>query len=132
MDQPIRRPKQLIVINFLVALFGLAMFVYWGMYLMQGLPTTDVPVLSEFATAFLALVSAFGLFRMKPWCVATSLVLAGMWAYGVIGGIQLVFDHGLDFTSPFGALADALLFPLVLIFAVYMATYLWRHRTLFQ
>ena len=69
---------------------------------------------------------------MKSWSVATSLVLAGMWAYRVIGGIQLVFDHGLDFTSPFGALTDALLFPLVPIFASYMATYLLRHRGLFQ
>jgi hypothetical protein len=121
----------LIVINILVMLFGLAMFVYWGMYLVQGLPTVGVPVLSEIVTAILAMCSAYGLFRLRSWSVASSLVLAGMWAYGVIGGIQLVFDHGLDFSSPFGALTDALLFPLVLIFAVSMAVYLWRHRKLF-
>jgi hypothetical protein len=44
-----------------------------------------------------------------------------MWGYGVIGGIGLVLQHGLDFTSPLGALTDAVLFPLILVFSIYLA-----------
>jgi hypothetical protein len=44
-----------------------------------------------------------------------------LWDYGVIGGIGLVLQHGLDFMSPFGAITDAVLFPLILAFSVYMA-----------
>jgi hypothetical protein len=58
---------------------------------------------------------------MKRWCVPCSLALAGLWAYGVIASIQMVIENGLDFTSPFGARTDAILFPLILAFSVFMA-----------
>jgi hypothetical protein len=82
--------------------------------------------------ACLAIITAIGLIRLKSWSLPCSLALAGLWAYGVIAGIQLVLENGLDFTSPFGALTDAILFPLILAFSVYMAVYLWQHRRLFE
>jgi len=114
----------------MVTLFGLAMFVYWGMYIIQQIPIEGIPILSEIVTACLAVVTGIGLIRMKSWSVPLSLVLAGLWAYGVITGIQLVFEKGLDFTSPFGTLTDAILFPMVLIYSIYMAIYMWRKRNL--
>ena len=50
----------------------------------------------------------------------------------MLRGIQLVFEHGLDFSSPFGAITDAVLFPLILIFAVTMAVVVWRNRECFR
>ncbi len=124
--------KSLKRIALIVLLLGLAMVIYWTMYLMQRMPVGDIPVLSESITALLALVTGFGLWFRKYWAVPCSLVLAGMWGYGVIGGIALVLQHGLDFTSPFGAFTDAVLFPLILVFAIYMAVIIWRQRELFR
>jgi hypothetical protein len=127
-----QRPKQLIFITIMVALFGIAMFVYWGMFIIQQIPILGIPILSESITACLAIVTAIGIMRMKSWSVPFSLVLSGLWGYGVIAGIQLVLENGLDFSSPFGALTDAILFPLILIYAVYMAFYMWCNRSLFE
>jgi len=44
-----------------------------------------------------------------------------MWGYGVIAGIGVVLKHGTNFDSPFGAITDAILFPLILRFAISMA-----------
>jgi hypothetical protein len=55
-----------------------------------------------------------------------------MWVYAALGGVNLVLDHGLDFTSPFGALTDAVLFPLIFVFAVSLAFLAWRHRAAFN
>jgi hypothetical protein len=126
------RPKQLTLITILVCIFGITMFVYWGLFIIQGIPIDGIPILSEIVAACLAIITAIGLMRMKSWSLPCGLALAGLWAYGVIAGIQLVLEDGLDFTSPFGALTDAILFPLVLAFSIYMAVYLWRHRSLFE
>lgn len=128
----VQRPTQLIFITILVFLFGTAMFVYWILYVVRGMPLEGVPILSELINAALALITAIGLLRMRRWSAPFSMVLSGMWCYGVIGGINLVLEKGIDFSSPFGALTDTMLFPLVLAFALYMATYIWRHRELFN
>jgi len=128
----IHRPKQLTFITALVLIFGVAMFVYWGLFILQGMPIEGIPILSEMVAACLAMITAVGLMRMKSWSLPCGLALAGLWAYGVIAGIQMVMENGLDFTSPFGALTDAILFPLVLAFSVYMAIYLWRNRRVFE
>jgi hypothetical protein len=125
-------PKSLSVIALVVLLLGLAMVVYWTMFLVQRMPIGDIPVLSESITALLALVTGFGLWYRKYWAVPCSLVLAGMWSYGVIGGIGVVLQHGLNFTSPFGAITDAILFPLILVFSIYMAVVIWRQRSWFR
>ncbi len=132
MKTKVQRPKQLIFITFLVFLLGIAMLVYWVLYFVRGMPLEGVPVLSELVTAALALITAMGLLHMKWWSLPFCLVLSGMWCYGVIGGINLVLEKGIDFSSPFGALTDTVLFPIVLAFALYMATYIWRHRELFH
>ena len=115
-----------------ILLLGLAMLVYWGMFVIQDMPISGIPVLSELVNAGLALTSGIGLLRRHKWSVPVSLLTAGMWFYGVLGGIQLVLEKGLDFSSPFGAFTDAVLFPLILVFAVYMAVVLWRKRELFH
>jgi hypothetical protein len=127
MDKTLR-PKQLTIITILVAIFGVAMFVYWGLFILQGIPIGGIPVLAEMVTACLAIITAIGLIRMKSWSIPCTLMLAGLWGYGVISGIQLVIENGLDFTSPFGALTDAILFPLILVFSIYMAITIWRNR----
>lgn len=126
-----KRPRQLIFITFSVMVFGLAMLVYWGMFIFQQIPIEGVPIISELVTAFLAIISGIGFLKMKSWSVPLSLVLSGLWLYGVITGIQLVLENGLDFRSPFGALADAILFPMVMVYSIYMAIYIWRKRNLF-
>lgn len=123
--------KQLNLITVLVSIFGIAMFIYWGMFILQGIPVDGIPILAEMVTACLAIVTAFGLIRRQKWSIPCALTLAGLWGYGVISGIQLVLENGLDFTSPFGALTDAILFPLILIFSVYMAMTVWRNRSVF-
>jgi hypothetical protein len=50
----------------------------------------------------------------------------------VIGGINRVLENGLDFTSLFGAVTDAVIFPLVLIFALYTAVMIWNNWDLFD
>jgi hypothetical protein len=60
-----------------------------------------VPILTELVNAALALVSGLGLLHLRMWSIPTSLITAGMWAYSVIGGISLVMEHGLDFSSPY-------------------------------
>jgi hypothetical protein len=127
----INPPVRLRVIAIVVLLLGLAMVVYWTMYLVQRLPIGTIPVLSESAAAILAFVTGIGLLLRKTWAVPCSLVLAGLWAYGVIGGIQVVLQFGLDFNSPFGAISDAILFPLILLFAIYMAITIWTKRKWF-
>ena len=130
MDKKI--PINLRVVSFVVILLGLAMLIYWGMFVLQDMPIAGIPVLSELVNAALALVSGIGLLRLRKWSIPISLFTAGMWAYGVLGGIQLVLENGLDFTSPFGAFTDAVLFPLILIFAVYLASIVWRNRAAFE
>jgi hypothetical protein len=100
--------------------------------ILQGRPIEGIPILSEMVAACLAIITAVGLMRMKSWSLPCGLALAGLWAYGVIAGIQLVMENGLDFTSPFGALTDAILFPLILAFSIYMTIYLWRNRRVFE
>lgn len=68
---------------------------------------------------------------MRWWNLPFSVVLSGMWCYGVIEAISLMLKKGIDASSPFGALTDTVFFPLVLAFAVYKVTYIWRHRELF-
>jgi hypothetical protein len=63
--------------------------------------------------------------------MVAGFVLAGMWIYGVVGGIALVLAEGLDFSSPIGALTDAIIFPLVLAFSISMVFYLWKRRNIF-
>ena len=125
-------PNRVKVVAVFTLLLGVAMLVYWGMYLFQGMPLAGIPILSELVNAGLALVSGIGMLSLKRWSIPTSLFTAGMWAYGLIGGINLVLEHGLDFGSPFGAFTDALLFPLVLIFAVVLAIVVWRNREMFH
>ena len=126
-----KSPKSLLVMTLVVLLLGLAMFVYWGMYLVQSMPLEHIPILSEIVTALLAIVTGFGLLYRRHWAVPCSLVLAGMWSYGVIAGIGVVFQNGLNFTSPFGAITDTVLFPLILVFSIYMAVTVWRQRERF-
>ncbi|MBN1219829.1 MAG: hypothetical protein JXM69_12950 [Anaerolineae bacterium] len=73
-----KSPKSLSVIALVVFLLGLAMVVYWVMFLGQRIPIGDIPVLSESITALLALATGFGLLYRKNWAVPGSLVLAGM------------------------------------------------------
>jgi hypothetical protein len=115
-----------------VLLLGGAMLVYWGMFLLQGMPVAGIPILSELANALLAVISGIGLLLRRKWSVPSSLFLAGMWTYGVLGGINLVLENGLDFSSPFGAVTDAVLFPLVLVFGIYAAGVVWRERRSFR
>ena len=123
--------KTLSVIGGLVLVLGLTMVIYWSLYIIRQMPIKDVPILSELITALLALVTGFGLICRKRWAVPFCLVLSGMWAYGVIGGIALVLQHGLSFESPFGAIIDAALFPLILLFAFWMAATVWINRKQF-
>jgi hypothetical protein len=120
------------VVSAIVIFLGFAMLIYWGMFVLQGMPITGIPVLSELINAVLALVSGIGLLRLRKWSIPTSLFTAGMWTYGVLGGVQLVLEHGLDFTSPFGAITDAILFPMILIFAVYFAFVVWMNKEAFK
>jgi hypothetical protein len=129
MDRTLFQIKAIAVV---ILLLGLAMLVYWGMFVIQGMPISGIPVLSELVNAMLALTSGIGLLRRDKWSVPVSLLTAGMWFYGVLGGIQLVLEKGLDFSSPFGAFTDAVLFPLILIFAVYMAVVVWRNQAVFK
>jgi hypothetical protein len=125
-------PRSLKVIAPIVLLLGLAMAVYWVMFFVQRMPIGDIPVLSESVTALLALATGFGLLFGRRWAVPCCLVLAGMWSYGVIAGIGLVLRHGINFTSPFGAMTDAILFPLILLFSICMAAVIWRRREWFR
>ena len=129
MDRTLFQIKAIAVV---ILLLGLAMLVYWGMFVIQGMPISGIPVLSELVNAVLALTSGIGLLRRDKWSVPVSLLTAGMWFYGVLGGIQLVLEKGLDFSSPFGAVTDAVLFPLILVFAVYMAVIIWRNQAVFK
>ncbi len=125
------RPRQLVFISATVFVFGLMMIAYWSAYIIQGMPLEGIPLASELVNAAAALVAACGLFRMKRWGYPAGLVLAGMWIYGVVGGIQLVVVEGLSFSSPMGALTDAIMFMLVLAFSIYVIVYLWRKQDLF-
>jgi hypothetical protein len=58
-------------------------------------------------------------------------VLAGMWGY-IVTGIGIVLRHGTNFDSPFGAVTDIILFPLILLFAIYMASVVWQKREWFR
>lgn len=125
-------PISLRITSIIVLVLGIAMLVYWGMFIIQGKPIAGIPVFSELVNAALALISGIGLLRLREWSIPTSLFTAGMWAYGVLGGISLVLENGLDFSSPFGALTDAVLFPLILVFAIYLSNEVWRNRGLFD
>ena len=124
--------NQIKVVAIIVLLLGVAMLLYWGMFILQGMPTTGIPILSELVNAILALISGIGLLRLRRWSIPTSLYTAGMWAYGTLGGITLVLENGLDFSSPFGAITDAILFPLIFVFTVFLAFVVWRNRGLFH
>jgi hypothetical protein len=123
-----RIPLSLRIVSVIVLILGIAMLVYWGMYVIQGMPVEGIPILSELVNAAVALVSGIGLLRLRKWSIPTTLYTAGMWAYGVIGGISMVLEHGLDFSSPFGAITDAILFPMIFIFTVFLAFVVWRNR----
>jgi hypothetical protein len=118
-------------IGCIVLSMGLVMILYWILYLFRQMPIGDIPILSESITALLALMTGYGLIRRKRWAVPCCLVLSGMWAYGVIGGIALDLQHGLSFDSPFGAITDAVMFPLILFFALWLAVTIWNNREQF-
>jgi hypothetical protein len=120
------------IIGQLVFILGMMMVVYWVLYIVREMPMGDIPILSESITALLALTTGFGLLRRNRWAVPFTLVLCGMWAYGVIGGIALVLQHGLSFDSPFGSFTDAVLFPLILLFAIWLAITIWTNREQFK
>ena len=124
--------KSVTIVGWLVFILGLSMVVYWILYVVRKMPIGDIPILSESITALLALVTGFGLIQRRSWAVPFTLVLCGMWAYGVIGGIALVIQHGLSFDSPFGALTDALMFPLILLFSAWIAGTIWSNRDQFK
>ena len=130
MDKIYRRTKGITAISIIIFIFGLLMVGYWTSYIWQGLPLKGIPLGSELLTAVLAIITAIGLFKMRPWSLATALILCGLWIYGVVGGINLVIEKGLDFKSPVGALTDAILFVVVLIFSIFMAIFLWRRYPL--
>ncbi|MBI5953838.1 MAG: hypothetical protein HY865_19465 [Chloroflexi bacterium] len=125
-------PNQIKIAAFVILALGIAMLVYWGMYVFQGMPIAGIPVLSEIINAALGLTSGIGLLRRQKWSIPASIFTGGMWAYGVLGGINLVLEKGLNFSSPFGAAADAILFPLILVFAVYLAVVVWRNRDIYD
>jgi hypothetical protein len=125
-------PRPLKVITFVIILLGLAMIVYWAMFLLKRMPVGDIPIISESVTALLALITGFGLLFGRRWAVPCCLVLSGMWGYGVIAGIGFVLRHGISFDSPFGAITDVILFPLILLFSIYMATVVWQKREWFR
>jgi hypothetical protein len=125
------RPKHILIVSVVIFIFGLMMLAYWLAYIVRGMPLEGIPLASELGNAVLALITAYGLFRMKRWSYPAGFVLAGMWIYGVLGGINLVLMKGLDFSSPVGARADAILFVLVLAFSIYLIARLWRDRRLF-
>jgi len=126
-----KKPKSLILLAVVVFIFGLMMWGYWVKYLLDGLPLKGIPLLPELLNATLALITAIGLFRGNNWSLPAGMVLGGMWIYGVTGGINLVLVEGLAFKSPIGALSDAVIFVIVLIFAVFLTAYLWKNRRLF-
>jgi len=72
---------QIKVVAVIVLLLGIAMLVYWGMFVAQGMPVAGIPVLSELVNAALALISGIGLLRLRKWSIPTSLFTAGMWAF---------------------------------------------------
>jgi len=123
--------KAVTAIGWFVLIIGLAMAAYWILYIIRQMPLGDIPILSETITALLALTTGYNLLRRKRRAVPFCLVLSGMWVYGVIGGIALVLQHGLSFESPFGAVTDAILFPLILLFAIWMAVVVWKNRDQF-
>lgn len=106
------------------------MWGYWIKYLLDGLPLKGIPLVPELINATLALVTAYGIARRRAWSLPAGLVLAGMWIYGVSGGINLVLMEGLEFKSPIGAMSDAIIFVIVLVFALFLVFYLWRNRRL--
>ena len=128
MDKINRRTKGITVISIIIFVFGLLMVGYWTLYICQGLPLKGIPIGSELVAAVLAIITAIGLFRMRPWSLATALILCGLWVYGVVAGINMVIENGLDFKSPVGALTDAILFVVVLLFSIFMAIFLWRRH----
>jgi len=123
--------KSLSIIGWFVLILGLSMVVYWVLFIVRKMPIRDIPILSESITALLAIITGFGLIKRKSWSVPLGLVLCGMWAYGVIGGITLVIQHGLSFDSPFGSITDTLTFPLVLLFAIWLGGTIWSNREQF-
>ena len=127
-----RSTKVVTMIGWLVLILGLSMVMYWVLYIIRQMPMGDIPILSESITALLALTTGYGILRRKPWALPSCLILSGMWAYGVIGGIALVFQRGLSFDSPFGSITDAILFPLILVYALWMAAAVWKNREQFQ
>ena len=131
MNTVVQKPKNIIALSVVVFIFGIMMVGYWISYLAKGLPLEGIPIASELINAALALVTAYGLFRMRPWSLATGLVLSGMWIYGVVQGINLVIEKGLAFSSPIGAFTDAVIFVIVFIFALFMIIFLWRKRVHF-
>jgi len=131
MTKPISKPKALILLASSVFIFGLMMWAYWIKYLLDDLPLKGVPLLPELVNATLALVTAYGLFRKRRWSLPAGFVLGGMWIYGVSGGLNLVLVEGLSFKSPIGAVSDAVIFVVVLIFSMGLISYLWKNRRLF-
>jgi hypothetical protein len=83
----------------------------------MGMDMMGLPILPELVNAFLALVSGFGLLRRHILSLPLTIFTAGMWSYGTLGGVSMVLERGLDFTSPFGTIVDAaILFPSIAIF----------------
>ena len=73
MDRTLFQIKAIAVV---ILLLGLAMMVYWGMYIFQRMPAAGIPILSEMVNAVLALVSGIGLLRLRKWSVPFSLLTA--------------------------------------------------------
>jgi hypothetical protein len=131
------KPKSIIVVSLTVFILGLTMFGYWTKYILDGMPLENIPIIPEGIAAVLALLTGIGLFRLRQWSLASGLILCGLWIYGCVGGINLVFYHlivagRLNFQSPVGAWTDAILFFLISAWSVFLAVYLWKMRRHFS
>ncbi len=51
------------------------------------------------------------------------------WGMYVLQGMP---GDSLDFSSPFGAFTDAVLFQLILVFTVFLSVIVWQNRALFK
>lgn len=123
------------ILSVVIFVLGLMMFGYWIKYIIDGLPLKDIPILSEGIAAILALITGPGLYFRKKWSLPAGLVLCGFWLYGCLGGVNLVlYDlivyNELKYISPIGALTDAVLFIVIIIFAIILAAFLWKRRGL--
>ena len=126
-----RRPGILTVLTILMAINAIIAGVHYALIYLDVIPIRgDVARVTEFAladtvvTIVPSLIAAYGLWQLRPWAWALTMMLSGGYLHGMVA---LLTEAAM--ASQFSAMSLVSVY--FLLFSIVLLVCLWRQRRLF-